>query len=129
MLPERPVIFLGYFNNLERARSPIRKICKQLEAKPPIVYRNYDIKLLAASLGCESIYFDQLLTKEDYEFMNDYLFRLTRNWYRDLRESPGVTECNGIKLGELIQEDAARFFCSSIKDLEITLKIIKKVST
>lgn len=127
MANKKPVIFLDYFERLERAVPIIRKICAGLKEKPVIVCSNFDNTPLAIFSDLKVIYFDELLSREDYEFMDRYVFNLTQTWYLGLKPLKGITEYAGIQYGTLTEERAQRFFTTAIKRLEIILKIIERL--
>lgn len=119
------VIFLDYFENLDRIAPIVRRICAGLKHKPLIVSSNFDNNPLSTSLDLKIIYFDELLSKEDYKFMDRYVFDLTQTWYEGLKPIRGITGYKGIQFGALVEERAQCLFSSAIKRLEIVLKIIE----
>jgi len=119
------VIFLDYFENLERVSPLVGRICTKLKCTPIIVSSNFDAQPLAMHSDLKIIYFNDLLSKQDYEFMDRYVLNLIQNWYSGLKPVEGVSEYKGIQFGSLIEERADAFFASAIRNLEIVLKIIE----
>ncbi|NQT46492.1 MAG: CDP-glycerol glycerophosphotransferase family protein [Candidatus Omnitrophica bacterium] len=121
------VIFLDYIEDMERAAPFIKKVCDKPRKSPLIIVSsNFDTRPLAECPASEVVYFDELLTREDYEFMDKEAFSLTRNWYTKLKAQEGITEYQGIQFGPLAEDKAQRLFSFVIKRAEIVLKIIKK---
>jgi len=118
------VIFLDYFESLDKAVPLLLRVSAGLRSKPVIVSSNFDTALLtASSLGSKVIYFDDLISRNDYEFMDNYILNLVQNWYLWLKPIDGITKYKEIQLGSLLEERAQLFFTSDIKNVEIILKI------
>lgn len=129
MMPDKQsIIFLDYFIDLKHAVFLINTIRKRLKTKPIIVSSNYDIDLLATHTGLKVIYFDTLLSNNDYKFMYDYVFNLTREWYLGLKPTENITEYKGISFGSIAEEMAHCSFSFLVKNLEISLKIITNMN-
>jgi len=127
MAQRQTVIFLDYFKDLKQAASLISHACERLEDKPVIVSSNFDTSSLSEKTGLEVVYFDALLSKEDYRHMYDYVFDLTRKWHSWLPAQERVTEYKGISFGSIAEEMAHCSFSFLIKNLEITLKAINSM--
>ena len=120
------VIFLDYFESLEKVVPIIRRICTKLKYKPIIVSSNFDTNALAIFSDLKIIYFGELLSSQDYIFMARYVLNLTQTWYSRLKSIGGITEYKGIQFGAIVEERAQRFFSSAIRNLEIILRIIEQ---
>ena len=123
MKSDSTVIFLDYFDTLEKAVPFIRRVCVNLKSKPVIISSNFDTTPLAIYPDLQIIYFDKFLSSEDYAFMDRYVFNLTQTWYAALRPVEGITRYKGVEFGEIEEEGVQRFFTSTVKKLEIILKI------
>lgn len=120
------VIFLDYFENLEKVVPIIQRIRAKEKFEPIIVSSNFDAQLINTYLGLKIIYYDELLAKQDYEFMSRYVFNLIENWYAELKPVEGITEYKGIKFGAVVEERVEASFAQAIRSLEIALKIIER---
>lgn len=121
-------IFLDYFDDLRDALPVIKKIIKKPGYDYVVISLNFDNSILKTLPDLRIIYFDELLLKEDYAFMYEYVFNLTRTWYLGLKPIEKITEYKGTKFGEIAMENAQRFFTLPVKNLEIVLKIIKRLN-
>lgn len=123
MNSQKTVIFLDYFENLERVVPLIREIYAKLDSQPVIVSLNFDIGVFNPYPDLRVMSFDELLSGSDYKFMDSYVFDSTPEWHLKLRPVEGITEYKGLKFGAIIEEKAQRFFSYAVKNLEIALKI------
>ena len=120
---KKDIIFLDYFEDPREAVPCIQKICRNRRRSYLIISSNFDIEPLKIYPELEVLHFDELLTREDYTALDKYIFNLTRTWYSKLIPREGVTEYQGISFGEIVEERARRLFTSTVKNLEIVLKI------
>ena len=121
------VIFMDYFENLEKIAPLLRKKMLNAPKRPIVVSMNFNTSpLVAVGLDAEIVYSGDLLEKEDYEAIDRYVLDLNKTWYLWLRPAEGITECDNIRFGSLTGELVHRSFSSAIKRLEIVLKIIER---
>jgi hypothetical protein len=120
------VIFLDYFENPDMALPIINKISAKLEYRPVVVTLNFDVGALNKHSGFEIVYFDDLLSREDYAFMDKYVFNLTQTWHEGLKPAEGINQYKQINFGALAEFKAQSLFSSAVKRLQITLKIIER---
>jgi len=123
---EKIVIFLNYFEEHKKAIPYIKKVYDQLQCEPIIVSSNFDTGVLSKHFDCQIVYFDDFLSREDYNSINDYASTLAKNWHLRLPKLQGITEYDNIQFGRLVELEAQQSFSNSIKNLEIILQIAKR---
>ncbi|MDO8748053.1 MAG: CDP-glycerol glycerophosphotransferase family protein [Candidatus Omnitrophota bacterium] len=125
MSDKKTLIFLDYFDSLDKAVRKIKSLIHNRQPDFKVVSSNVDTSPIK-ELGVDVVYFDELLSVKDYEFMDAYIFDFARKWYLNLRAKDGFDSCKGIRLGSLVEEKTQRIFTMLIKKIEILLKAIDK---
>lgn len=124
---DKTVIFIEHCARPEKAKSAFNRAVAAVKDKSVVVCSNRDKSVFGGFSSCaEVLYAEDLLGREDRLNIDAFVAGSIRSWYMALPAAEGITEYDGIRLGELLEEKAQRLFTSATKALEVTLKIVDR---
>lgn len=120
-------IIFGYMEDKKKVGACLNRIRRKLDRDPVIIYLNRDTNIFSDCSASRILSCDDILSKEDYGRINNYIYNLVESWYSRLRRLEAVTRYKDIEFGRLTELNAQKLFTRSIKNLEISLKVIREM--
>ena len=90
MSDKKTLIFLDYCDSLDKAVRKIKGLINNRQPDFKVVSSNVDTSSIK-ELGADVVYFDDLLSVKDYEFMDAYVFDFAQKWYLNFGAKDGLT--------------------------------------
>lgn len=116
---EDPSSVAAYFKNFRRSIS--HKNCT-------IVSMNRFMGEVKELAGFEIIYFEDLLKKEDYEYISDHAFTAAGTWYKAFSPEGGLTEFKNINMLEIFELETCLSLTTVLKNFQIILNAVNGIN-
>ncbi|MEW6008477.1 MAG: UDP-N-acetylglucosamine 2-epimerase [Candidatus Omnitrophota bacterium] len=123
---EKVLLFININKNLKNVVAILNYCLQGRIDNVLLIFFNMEIPACANEIKFKKCLSEDYLTVQDYEDIDNYVFRsITKNWY-NLKEARTMLEYNSIKLGNLVEYEFKQFLIYRIKNLEVIKKAVNQ---
>lgn len=115
-MSKRPIFFIQLIDTPETIGLLLQDISSRISGEPLFICLNSRVPYYYNGLNLNFEILDDYLMIQDYESIDNFVYKFTREWYLPKDTSTrGITEYRGIHLGSIVEYDFQMFLIKRLK--------------